>query len=119
VPTTVATTTGVNASIAKLPSRISSAKNAPAIGVSKLAATPAAPPAAINARDSAGLASKNETIRPAMAEPICTVGPSRPPESPAPTATAAPSADTTPSRADSGCAPRWTRASTSATPCGR
>ena len=77
----------------------SKAKNTPASGALKVAAMPPAAPQATSSRSGLGPRTSCPSGR-ARAEPICTIGPSRPTEPPPPMVSAEASALTTPPAAD-------------------
>jgi hypothetical protein len=81
---TLASTTRPNDSAWKSPRISSSAKNTPAIGALKVAEIPPAAPQATSSRSrDSGTRTSCPRVLPS-AEPICTIGPSRPTEPPAP-----------------------------------
>jgi len=95
---TDASTTAPNAPAAKSASSSSRAKNTPAIGALNVAAIPPAAPQATSARTRDSGSLRVCASQDPRAEPICTIGPSRPTDPPEPIQIAEASALTTATR---------------------
>jgi len=117
VATTDEITMGLNWLTAKSPMITSTAKSAPPMGALNVAAMPAAAPQPTMVRRWRGGARRIWPMVEPMAEPICTIGPSRPTDPPEPMVTAEATVRTATVR-DRMTPPRTAAASiTSGTPC--
>jgi hypothetical protein len=117
VATTEEITIGPSCATAKLPTMISAANRAPAMGALKVAATPAAAPQPTIVRSWLAGTRSSWPIEEPSADPIWTMGPSRPTEPPDPIEIAEASAFTVTTRRRITPPRSATAAITSGTPC--